>query len=273
MLRQLSLPFGSMALAATLSLTAAAQECPNGVCPSGPGPACSGDGANVYGPEYSNGGACKKGRGPAIVTPVEAYGVHPPGPDPVDLNRCWFLHRWSEMWIPYYAPLSPTSTSVRWKPCCYFPLVPYYTPYYCGYCPHRCHTPEPPPYGFDGGWGPGPVPGHEPVHPPLNYGGYSSVIQDDTTFWNMGGNGLVPYGHPPAPRIVAPDLVDMIRVSRLQGGGPCSPAPYGAPLAGWSGGSAPAILPPTAKPNEKGGSRDDKGGEGTPSTEKAAPPQ
>jgi hypothetical protein len=203
-------------LAATLSLTASAQECSN-----------DGDGANVYGPEYSNGGACAKGRGPAIVTPVEAFGVHPPGLDPADANRCWLLHRWREMWIPYYAPLSPTSTSARWKPWCYFPLMPYYTPYYCGYCPHRLCTPEPPPYGFDGGWGPGPKPDgpipHDPTGTPLRYGVYTSVIQDDTTFWNMGGNGLVPYGAPRPPRIWAPDLVDMIRGSRAQGGPFCAP--------------------------------------------------
>src|SRR5262249_19429086 len=193
MRRQLSPLFGSTALAAMLSLPAAAQECPNGgVCPAGAGPECSTDGApaNVYGPEYSNGGACKKGRGPAICTPVEAYGTHPPGLDPADANRCWILHRLREMGISYYAPLSPTSTSLRWNPWCYFPLMPYYTPYYCGYCPHRCHTPEPPPYGSDGGWGEGPMPSHEPVHPPLNYGVYTSVINDDTTFWDMGCNRL-----------------------------------------------------------------------------------
>ena len=46
--------FGSAALAAVMSLPAAAQE-------------------------YSNGGTGEAARGPAIVTPVEAYGVHPPG--------------------------------------------------------------------------------------------------------------------------------------------------------------------------------------------------
>jgi hypothetical protein len=256
MRRQLSLLFGSTVLTAMLSLTAAAQECPNGgACVGGSGPACSHDGApaNVYGPEYSNGGACCKGRKAAILTPVEAFGTHPPGLDPADANRCWILHRWRELWIPYYAPLSPTSTSARWKPWCYFPLMPYYTPYYCGYCPHRCHTPEPPPYGFDGGWGPGPKPKgpipHDPSGTPLNYGPYTSVLKDDTIFWNMGGNGLVPYGAPPAPRIWAPDLVDLIQVSRKHGGG--------APVEAW-GGAAPAVLPPTETPEKKEGSKNEK---------------
>ncbi|HEY7156569.1 MAG TPA: hypothetical protein VH575_21555 [Gemmataceae bacterium] len=236
MRRQLAL-FVSSALAAALSLTAAAQECPpNGgaggaavqECPSDGGP-----GEPVYGPEYSNGGACAKNRGPAIVTPFELYGVHPPGLDPADANRCWILHRWREMWIPYYAPLSPTSTSARWKPWCYFPLMPYYTPYYCGYCPHRCHNPEPPPYGSDG-WGQGPMPTDTPIHPPLGYGVYTSVLKDDTVFWNMGGNGLVPYGTPRPPSRNYPDLVDMIRGSRASGG-PCFTPP------------GDAVMPPVAQ--------------------------
>jgi len=255
MRRQLSLLVGSTVLTALLSLTAAAQECANDGAP-----------ANVYGPEYSNGGPCACGRGPAILTPVEAFGVHPPGPDPADLNRCFF-HRCAEMFIPYYAPLSPTSTSVRWKPWCYFPLMPYYTPYYCGYCPHRCHTPEPPPYGFDGGWGPGPTPDPDAkgvTGAPLNYGVYTSILKDDTVFWNMGGNGLVPYGTPRPPHGNHPDLVDMIRVSRQHGG---------APIAAMSGEGLPAILPPTEKADEKGGSEGDKKTKEEAPEEKPALPQ
>jgi hypothetical protein len=224
MRQQFLLLFGSTALAATLSVTAAAQECPNGgACANGPGPACFNDdpNANVYGPEYSNGGPCRA-RKEAIIPPVEAYGVHPPGLDPADANRCWILHKWRHLWIPYYAPLSPTSTSARWKPSCYFPLMPYYTPYYFGYCPHRLCKPEPPPYGSDG-WGQGPMPTGKPIHPPLGYGVYTSVLKDDTVFWNMGGNGLVPYGAPRPPSRNYPDLVDMIRGSRAQGGACAAP--------------------------------------------------
>ncbi|HTU92184.1 MAG TPA: hypothetical protein VMF69_19030 [Gemmataceae bacterium] len=224
MLRQLSLVLSATALAATLSQPATAQE-------------------------YSNGGLCASGRKAAILTPVEAFGVHPPGPDPADLHRrifCW----WKKIFTPYYAPLSPTSTSVRWKPWCYFPLMPYYTPYYIGYCPKRLHNPKPLPYGFDGGWGPGPAPDHpfppNPGDAPLNYAGYTSVIQDDTVFWNMGGNGLVPYGTPRPPHEGPPDLVDAIQVSRQQGGGLCAPPPDGPPLA-----AAPAILPPAEAPITK----------------------
>lgn len=249
MLRQLALLFGATALAAMLSLTAAAQECSNEGVP-----------ANVYGPEYSNGGACAKGRGPAILTPVEAFGVHPPGPDPADANRCFF-HRWRDTFIPYYAPLSPTSTSVRWKPWCYFTLMPYYTPYYCGYCPHRLCKPEPPPYGFDGGWGEGPMPGHDVSGPSPDYGVYTSIVRDDTIFWNMGGNGLVPYGTPRPPHIGPPDLVDMIQVARK----------HGAPIAAMNGEALPAILPPTEKVDEKGGSEGDKKNKGETPEDKAPP--
>jgi hypothetical protein len=265
MKRLLSLVFGSMAWAALLPLSAAAQECVNGgACTNG------GAGGPVYGPEYSNGGVCAKGRGPAVLTPVEAFGVHPPGLDPADANRCWVLHRWREMWIPYYAPLSPTSTSARWKPWCYFPLMPYYTPYYCGYCPHRLCNPKPLPYGHDGGWGHGPMPDH-PLPPnageaPLRYGVYTSVIQDDTTFWNMGGNGLVPYGTPRPPHNGPPDLVDAIQVSR-SGGGPGHP-PVGGVLP-----VAPAVAPPAEKADEKGSDRDDKERKETPAANDSAPPE
>src|SRR5437868_6660722 len=96
---------GSTALAAALVLPAVAQE-------------------------YSNGGKGKKGRGPATMTPVEAFGVHPPGPEPYEAQRGCF-HRWACIFRPYYAPVSPIPTSIRWRPWCYFPLMPWYTPYYC----------------------------------------------------------------------------------------------------------------------------------------------
>jgi hypothetical protein len=232
MLRQLSLLFGSTALAATLSLTAAAQE-------------------------YSNGGAGGHGRGPAILTPVEDYGVHPPG-----VTAPGVFHRKRSTYVPYYAPLSPTPTFARWRPTCYFPLMPYYTPYYTGYCPHRLFSPEPPPYGFDGGWGWGPRPGCDANGSGGSklgsYGPYTSVLRDDTIFWNMGGNGLVPYGAPRPPHVGPPDLVDMIQGSRQNGGGSCSPSAGGAPVAALSGGAAPAILSPVEKLDEKEGGMGDK---------------
>src|SRR6185437_6101569 len=224
MRRRLSLFFGSTALAAALSLTASAQE-------------------------YSNGGPGGHGRGPAIITPVEDYGVHPPG-----VTAPGIFHRKRDTFLPYYAPLSPTPTFVRWKPTCYFPLAPYYTPYYMTYCPHRLFKPEPPPYGFDGGWGPGPRPDPNAKcagGTPLNYGVYTSVLRDDTIFWNMGGNGLVPYGTPRPPHGGPPDLVDMIQVSRKQGGSSCASSPDGVPMVTLSGEAGPAIMPPTEKPIEK----------------------
>jgi len=238
MLRQHILIPGSIALAAALSLPAAAQEYSTG-----------------------NGYLNKRGRGPATETPVEAFGVHPPGPDATYSRRCFFCW-WKKTYIPYYSPVAPVATSVRWQPWCYFPLMPYYTPYYIGYCPHRLCNPKPAPYGSDGGWGDGPMPDHPmPANPgetPLRYGPYTSIVQDDTTFWNMGGNGLVPYGAPRPPHNGPPDLVDAIQATRAQGGGICPPSPDGAPVT-----TAPATLPPTEKADEKEGN---KGG-------KEAPPQ
>jgi hypothetical protein len=216
----------STAAAATLSAPASAQEYSNG-----------------------NGHINAKGRGQATETPVETFGVHPPGPDGADANRCFFFW-WRRTFIPYYAPASPTATSVRWKPWCYFPLLPYYTPYYIGYCPHRLCTRKPPPYGWDGGWGPGPMPAppceDAPAVPLNSYGVFTSVLKDDTIFWNMGGNGLVPYGAPRPTHYGPPDLVDMIQVTRAgQYGGACA-GPNGAP-------PGPAIMPPTeqAPPTEE----------------------
>lgn len=223
---------------AMLSPPASAQECANG-------------GEYPIGNEYSNGGRCKKGRKEATMTPVEAFGVHPPGPDPADQNRCIFRW-WRKIFTPYYAPASPTSTSVRWKPWCYFPLMPYYTPYYIGYLPKRLCNPKPAPYGSDG-WGQGPMPDHPfppPGETPLGFGPYTSTLLDDTVFWNMGGNGLVPYGTPRPPHGGPPDLVDAIQATRQQqyGGGCCAPIVDGAAAPVMPG---PAILPPNEKVDEK----------------------
>lgn len=49
---------------------------------------------------------------------------------------------------------------------------------------------------------------------PLDFGPYTSVVADDTTYWNMGGNGLVPYGAPQPGVERAPDLIDAIQSSR-----------------------------------------------------------
>lgn len=224
MRRRFFLYFGTIALAATLTHTTAAQE-------------------------YSNGGTGQRARGPAIVSPVEAYGVHPPGPDPAETHG--FCHRLRAIFVPYYAPLSPTPTSVRWRPSnCYCPLMPYYTPYYLTYGPRRLCTPKPLPYGYDGGWGCGPMPGPMPDlsgGAQLGYGNYSSVLQDDTVFWNMGGNGLVPYGAP-RPPLFGLDIVTMIQDTRSHGGLCNSP---GGALMGMHSGAAPAIVPPTEKSSGK----------------------
>jgi hypothetical protein len=235
MKRLILLLCSSTALGTTLSLQAVAQE-------------------------YSNGGINQKGRKDATLTPVEAFGVHPPGPDPADAKRCIF-RRWRKTYIPYYAPAAPVATSVRWAPWCYFPLMPYYTPYYIGYTPHRLCQRKPPPYGSDG-WGQGPMPCSDgPVAPPLNYGAYTSILQDDTIFWNMGGNGLVPYGTPRPPHEGPPDLVDAIQSTRASGGGACgacAPCVNGAPVAAWNVGPGPAIQTPAENQNEKGSPVEDK---------------
>ena len=203
MTQRFSCLFASVALAAIMSLTVAAQE-------------------------YSNGGKGAKGRGPATSTPVEAFGVHPPGLAPADA-RHW------KPYIPYYAPASPVASSTRWRPWSYHFLLPYYTPYYRGYSPHRLFNPPPRPYGSNG-WGAGPRPDaplpEEPGTTPLEYAGYTSVIDDDTTFWNMGGNGLVPYGAPTPPRSGPPDIVDMIQASRGHGACPVPPIVTSAPVTG-----------------------------------------
>ncbi len=211
MKRLLSLLVGSTALAATWSSPARAQE-------------------------YSSG--CEKKPCPVIATPVEAYGVHPPGAECCCKKGTV---------IPYYAPLSPTATCYRFREICL-------TPYYCGYCAKHLFKKKAPPYGCDGGWGPGPMP-EGPGTPPFNYGPYTSVLTDDTLFWRMGGNGLVPYGTPQPPRAGPPDLVDMIQASR----------PWGAPGDAPCVASAdPAVLPPPPLPAEMVGAPDKDG--------KTAPP-
>ncbi|HUY89541.1 MAG TPA: hypothetical protein VMV10_12470 [Pirellulales bacterium] len=206
MTHRLAFLMGSAAWAAIMSLPAAAQE-------------------------YSNGGNGAAGRGPAILTPVEAYGVHPPGLDPADAQR--WCSRLRRRYIPYYAPLSPVASTARWKPWAYHPLLPYYTPYYPGYSPHRLFNPPPRPYGANG-WGKGPKPElpvpEEPGTTPLSYAGYTSVVEDDTTYWNMGGNGLVPYGAPQAAEVRPPDLIDAIRASRPRGRGYFHRAAPGGPV-------------------------------------------
>jgi hypothetical protein len=233
MLRHLTLVFSSIAAAGALSLTAAAQEYSTG-----------------------NGYCNKRGRDEATKAPVEAFGVHPPGPDQAYSRRC-VLWWWKKTYIPYYAPTSPTATSKRWEPCCYFPLMPYCTPYYIGYLPHRLCQSKPAPYGADGGWGDGPMPDHpmpsNPGETPLRYGPYTSVLQDDTIFWNMGGNGLVPYGTPRPPHNGPPDLVDAIQTTRAQGGCVCPPPPGGAPVT-----AAPVTLPPAEKADGKDGDKENK---------------
>jgi hypothetical protein len=201
--------FGAAALAATVSLPAAAQE-------------------------YSNGGTGDAGRGPAILTPVEAFGVHPPGLAPVDAKH-W------RPYIPYYAPLSPVASSTRWRPWANYFLLPYYTPYYPGYSPRRHWNPPPRPYGSNG-WGAGPRPEmplpEEPGTTPLEFGPYTSVVADDTVYWNMGGNGLVPYGSAPPVEARAPDLIDAIQGSRPRG------------RFRRFFGKAPAIVSPLEEPQE-----------------------
>jgi hypothetical protein len=165
---------------------------------------------NGAGQEYSNGGPDNRKLGPAIQSPVEAYGVQPPGSDAQDAKR--LKKKWRYPYEPYYAPVSPVATSARWQPTVYHPLAPYYTPYYPGYSPHRHFKPEPPPYGSDG-WGEGPMPDPAAEFKPT-YGVYTSVLRDDTIFWNMGGNGLVPYGAPPLNHPRPPDIIDTIQANR-----------------------------------------------------------
>jgi hypothetical protein len=135
------------------------------------------------------------------------------------------------------------------------------------------------PYGADGGWGEGPLPEgpmpHDPSGTPLHYGVYTSVLLDDTTFWNLGGNGQVPYGAPRPPHDGPPDLVDNIQTDRAQlyGGGPgCQPSPDGAPVA-LNGVEPPSILPSAETTGEKQDNTSGKESKEPPAAEKAAPPE
>jgi hypothetical protein len=197
----------SLVVASALPLTAAAQE-------------------------YSNGGTGQKGRGPAIESPVDTFGINPPLKGSADDYPCCPK---CALCTPYYAPLSPTPTFSRW---CSDVLVPYY----CGYCSHRHFRPKPPPYGWDGACGV-PPPGAEvvePGSPAYTFGVYTGAGTDEKAFWNMGGNGSVPYNAPPPPRSGPPDIVDMIQASR--GRGPC-PVPHAVAAPPIHEGVLPATPP------------------------------
>ena len=88
--------------------------------------------------------------------------------------------------------------------------------------PDRHRNPPPRPYGSNG-WGTGPAPElpvpEEPGTTPLQFGPYTSVVEDDTTDWNMGGNGLVPYGEFQSEPGRRADIVDEIPSSRPRGRG------------------------------------------------------
>jgi hypothetical protein len=95
-----------------------------------------------------------------------------------------------------------------------------------------------------------------PAGAPLNFGAYTSVLRDDTLFWNLGGNGLVPYGTPRPLHEGPPDLVDSIQVTRAQGagGGPgCPPPIVDGPSAPPSDGAGPNL---PAEPSD--GKKSDK---------------
>jgi hypothetical protein len=183
--------------------------------------------------EYSNGGTGPKGRGPAILTPVESFGVHPPG----DPGPTGHFHHNKKVITPYYAPLSPTPTFARFR-------TTHYTNYYMGYCWHSHkygakHTI----YGSDG-WGPGPMPSPDGPGPEASrYGPYTSVLHNDTVFWRMGGNGLVPYGTPRPPHGGPPDLIDAIQATR-QHGGPSGHASGCGTVTAPSVAAGPAIMSP-----------------------------
>jgi hypothetical protein len=208
MKRLLSVLLGSSAVLAALSASAAAQE-------------------------YSNGGKGQQGRGPAILSPVDAFGLNAPLQGAADGYCC----RKNELYTPYYAPLSPTPTFSRWR-------TKFLTPYYVGYCSRR-HVQPTSPYGCDGGCAPIPPPGVElpaPGSPAYTFGVYTGAGTNETAFWNMGGNGLVPYGAPPPPRSGPPDIVDMIQTSRGHGG-PYPFAADGASPVPVNGGILPSAPP------------------------------
>lgn len=142
-----------------------------------------------------------KNRGCAICSPLDS-------PDcPGWMPKCWKVPYW-----PYYSPLVPISS--RWKTC-------RLTPYYCGYLPPK-HAPDS--YAVGGCDGTGvPLGAVIPGDPRFSsYGVFMGAVQNDTLFWRMGGNGLVPYCAPPPPRIGPPDIIDMIEARR----GGCGPGSH-----------------------------------------------
>jgi hypothetical protein len=190
--------------------------------------------------EYSNGGKGQQGRGPAILSPVDAFGLNAPLQGAADGYPCC---RPNELYTPYYAPLSPTPTFSRWR-------ITRLTPYYPGYKFGKLFKATPP-YCFDGG-GCVPVPPTgvelpEPGSPVYTFGVYTGAGTNETAFWHMGGNGLVPYGAPPPPRSGPPDIVDMIQTSRGHGGPYLMPVDGAVPVP-VNGGMLPSVPPATDGP-------------------------
>jgi hypothetical protein len=135
-------------------------------------------------------------RGCAILPPYES-------PDPPGFNSANGDIDRKGGFYPYYSPLVPIS--VRWG---YKQVIPYYP----GYCRHGKHGASGCPGAHDGAPS-GPM--VEPTGGRFDYGAFSGGAgQDDTRFWRMGGNGLVPYGTPQPPRST-PDLIDMIQGQRV----------------------------------------------------------
>jgi hypothetical protein len=137
-------------------------------------------------------------RGMAICSPLES-------PDAPGHGK----KSWDVPFYPYYSPLVPISS--RWK-------TTRLTPYYRGYCPGN----GPDPHAACGLNGAGCGSGFGPDGPKdprfSTYGVFTGAAQDDTRFWRMGGNGLVPYGAPQPPRDRPPDIIDMIEAGRGQPG-------------------------------------------------------
>jgi hypothetical protein len=185
MIRQFSLLLGSTILAGIPSLTAMAQE-------------------------YSFSGAGAHGRGPAMLTPVESAGIH----ETRSGDECGLFHHKKATFTPYYAPLSPTPTFARWR-------TTHYAPHYVGYCPNRLFGPHLPRCGSNGsrcGFELG-LDDHGSNGSGLgSYGPFTGAGRDDTTFWHMGGNGLVPYSVERHPHSGPPDIVDAIQSSRGRDG-------------------------------------------------------
>ena len=133
-------------------------------------------------------------RGMATCSPLESPDAPGHGPK-----------SWNILFYPYYSPSVPISS--RWE-------TTRYTPYYRGYCPG--HGPDP--YAACGLRGSGCGYGLGPDGPKdlsfSTYGVFTGAGQDNTRFWRMGGNGLVPYGAPQPPGGGPPDIIDMIEAGR-----------------------------------------------------------